>query len=528
MKHSNTLKSLFLYGMLMLFTSQANAQNACSNTIFNPKADLTERTFLESDIKYKLNISYRKKGNLPVAPDVQFQNDCGTSITCNTSGADLRYDMYYPQSHNYNQCPLPVFILCHSGGFSDCSSKGTDYYKNFCIEYARRGFVAINLEYRRGVDVSENQSNLKFLSASQLLGLYRAVQDLRGAMRSVIAREYDNSFPDIKIDVNNIFIGGEGTTVMNTAYYTQEMFNEIAPGIQNSLGSLDEDYYYGSKFIPVNVKAVMNLSGGVYVPLDKSFTHYFYDNKNRTAPLISFHGALDNIIPINEEKIYFMDSPFNYQSYCVKNPFQLSNANGKEADLLNIGSKRIYEFFKNNLDISTELYVDCKMNHNISNYSGFGTGITNIDSVQNYIVGRSATFFQAVVNKSVKNLKDSKFVDCENYRNGSSNADNNNNCKQLDKCENLKETNSKYWEQEPIQDKQILFTSSFIRKILSIKMKNIGAARADLYSFSGQMIKNLTSENGFITIDFNEMKPGVYMIRIVQGGNVQTEKIIVQ
>ena len=130
MKHSNTLKSLFLYGMLMLFTSQANAQNACSNTIFNPKADLTERTFLESDIKYKLNISYRKKGNLPVAPDVQFQNDCGTSITCNTSGADLRYDMYYPQSHNYNQCPLPVFILCHSGGFSDCSSKGTDYYKN--------------------------------------------------------------------------------------------------------------------------------------------------------------------------------------------------------------------------------------------------------------------------------------------------------------------------------------------------------------------------------------------------------------
>lgn len=528
MKQFDTLKSLFLCGILLLSIHNVNSQNACLKTIFNPDADFTNRMYSESEIKARFNISYRKKGNEPVAPDIQYKDDCGSSLTCSTTGADLRYDMYYPESHNYNGCPLPVVILFHPGGFSDCSSKGTDYYKTYCVEFARRGFVAINLEYRRGVDVDETQSDRKFSTASQLLAIYRAVQDLRGAIRSVIAREYDNSFPDIKVDVKNIFIGGAGTTVLNTAYYTQEMFNELVPGLQASLGKLDEDYYYGSKSIPVDVKAVMNLWGGVFVPFDKSFAKYFYENKKNIAPLISFHGALDGLIPIEEAPVYFLDSPFNYQSYCVKKSFQLVNNNGDDADLLYVGSKRLYEFFKDNLDISTELYVDCKMDHKISRNSGFGTGVTNVDSVQNYIVGRSATFFQSVVNKFAKNLKQSKFIDCENYRKGSSIQDSNNNCKQLDKCENLKETNSKFWEYKAIKEKQIIFTSSFTNKTLSLHMKNVGVANAEIYTHNGQLLQKLTSENSLITIDFNGLKSGVYMIRVVQNGNMQTEKILVQ
>ncbi len=528
MKQFNTLKSLLVFCMFILTSTNAKSQNACSKTIFNPNADFTNRMFSESEIKAKFNISYRKKGNEAVAPDIQYQDDCGSSLTCSTTGADLRYDMYYPGSHNYSGCPLPVVILFHPGGFSDCSSKGTDYYKTYCVEFARRGFVAINLEYRRGVDIDETQSDRKFSSASQLLAIYRAVQDLRGAIRSVIAREYDNSFPEINIDVKNIFIGGAGTTVLNTAYYTQEMFNEIAPGVQTSLGKLDEDYYYGSKSIPVDVKAVMNLWGGVFVPFDKSFARYFYENKKNIAPLISFHGALDGLIPLEEAPIYILDSPFNYQSYRVSSPFRLLNKNGDDADLLYVGSKRLYEFFKDNLDISTELYVDCKMDHKISRSSGFGTGVTNVDSVQNYIVGRSTIFFQSVVNKFAKNLKDSKFIDCENYRNGSSISDNNDNCKALDKCENIKETSSKFWEQKTVTEKQILCTTSFINKKLLINLKTAGLATLEVYTHSGQLVKNVKSETSLVTIDFNGMKSGVYMIRIVQNGNVQVEKILVQ
>lgn len=510
------------------FQSPLQGQTSCSKTIFNPDADLTKRKFEQSDIKFRSNIPYRKNGSDAVAPDISYNDECGSYLSCSLEGSSLKYDMFYPKGHDYSGCALPVMILFHPGGLSDCSNKDNQYIQNYCKEFARRGFVAINLEYRRGVDLNETQADKDAITASQLLAIYRAVQDVRGAVRSVIARQIDNSFSDVRIDPENIFIGGAGTTILNAAYYTQEMFNRIMPGIEQSLGSIDEDYYYGSKNIPIKIKGVMNLWGGMFTPFDRNFANYFIENKDNLPPLISFHGAQDDIVPIEQISIYFLDSPFNSQKFCLNKPFTLNNQNRYKPDLILAGSKRVYEFFRL-LGITAELYVDCGMNNRLSQNTGFGTGFTEIDSVQYYIVGRTASFFQAVVNNFAKDLRDSKFVDCANYRKGSFKENDNNGCKFSDRCTRFIESDSKFWESASIPViKQPLFSATYANKILSVKMLQPGNTSAELYTYNGQKLRTIRNENGLFSVDFNSMQPGVYMLRVIQNGTMQTEKVLVR
>ena len=63
--------------------------------------------------------------------------------------------------------------------------------------------------------------------------------------------------------------------------------------------------------------------------------------------------------------------------------------------------------------------------------SDFGTDITVHDSVNVYMVQRSAIFFQAVVNGIASNLTTTRFTECENKRIGCSPKNNNNGCKQV-------------------------------------------------------------------------------------------------
>lgn len=530
MKISTPLKWILVFLISSQVQFQASGQGSCAKSIFNPDANLNNRFFEQSEIKFRYNITYRKINTEIGAPDIDYPQDCNNKLTCSINGEDLRYDMYYPKNHNYAGCPLPVMIMFHPGGYSDCSNKDIDYMQTWCMEYARRGFVAINLEYRRGVDENENQLGNNLATTSQMLAIYRTVQDVRGAIRSVIARQNDNSFPDVNIDPNNIFIGGAGTTVLNAAYYTQEMFNVLLPGIEQSLGKIDEDFYYGSTTIPVKVRGIMNLWGGIITPMDSNFANYFINNKTNLAPVISFHGASDGVIPLEQAKLYLLDSPFNTQKFCVATPFRMKNKNGGGPDLLHVGSKRIYEFFRGILGIPTELYVDCNMANKLSQNSGFGTGITNIDSIQNYIVSRSATFFQAVVNNFAKDLKDSKFTDCVNYRTGSFKVNDNDGCNFSDKCPRYNELSPKFWEAEQTitAAKQKLFTSNYVSKVLSVKMIQPGHTIAELFNQTGLKVKIIRNETGMFSVDLNGLQSGIYFLSVQQNGAMQTEKILIQ
>ena len=156
---------------------------------------------------------------------------------CNED-AQLVYDVYYPDEKSVYPCykdkPLPAVLLFHGGGFSDCSDYGGEKgIKFYCKEFAKRGFVAFNIEYRRGrlkdtgIVIADGGS---YLSSSNLLATYRAFQDGRGALRSIIARQTGQLKTPYRIDTENIFVGGASSgafIALSMAYYNSDMIDEL-------------------------------------------------------------------------------------------------------------------------------------------------------------------------------------------------------------------------------------------------------------------------------------------------------------
>ena len=90
-------------------------------------------------------------------------------------------------------------------------------------------------------------------------------------------------------------------------------------------------------------------------------------------------------------------------------------------DLRLKGLQSITQFLNSN-GIATEYYLDCDMQHGLELGGGangfFGIGSNNTDDALIYIVQRTATFFQAIMNNKANNIQRRVFYDCPNNRHG--------------------------------------------------------------------------------------------------------------
>lgn len=424
------------------------------STIFNCSLDIRNPVFTIDSLTGGKAIVYGKTN--PSFSDVEYFADCNGFINtyCRADTSVLFYNVYYPKNHNYDSCALPAIIMFHGGGFSDCKPIDTAIdIRYICNELARRGFVVFNINYRTGsmYDFVEPA----YTSAQQVLAFYRAVQDGRGAVRSIIKRSrQEHIFHDAyKIDTSNIFLAGAsaGSAIaLNIAYcQSQAMIDSVSPGVKNVLGSINQDFYYGDTTIQYQkkIKGVMNMWGNMFIPLSAypDPTKFFSKNINN-PPVISFHGLLDSIAPYGITPIKFspnniLHSIYNSETHCLVSGsrFRLYPKNNGP-DMYSSGSQNIYSFLRQK-NISAELYLDCQMGHGPDNTpdsslfeSDFGTGFTNADAVNLYMVQRTAVFFQAVVNEIAKNLITTKFTECENKRFGCDTKNNNNGCSNKDTC----------------------------------------------------------------------------------------------
>ncbi len=394
----------------------------------------------------------------------QTQPNCGdnsSSVSCVTSfTSTLVYYVYWPK-HNYDPgnggCVLPAMILIHAGSFSDCSNiEPGNNMKLLAREFAKRGFVSYVVEYRRGNFPDQNTfNNIRRISAQQTLAAYRAGQDIRGFIRSIIYRQNNHSSyseDDYQIDVNKLFIGGAsaGANIAITAAFYQDQSNQldpISPRIASGqdlvsstdiLGPADRVYYdcntCTTNYYP-KILGVMSMWGAGYIPpayATNIATASSYFTGNDIPSFIGFHGTGDQTAYPYFHPAYFSDYldqtvdgfSFNWakESNCLLNSSYTYNQNnpGDAADLYQGGSQMIYEILRHNC-IPAELYLDTHMEHGLDNdgtgfNSNFGAGLTNSTLVNTYMVQRSATFFQAVMNGYGNELGDSKFVDCENER----------------------------------------------------------------------------------------------------------------
>lgn len=223
---------------------------------------------------------------------------------------DLKMDAYLPLGDTVSRRAAVIYI--HGGGFGAGSRKDADI-KRICTDYAKRGYVAITISYRLGVNFiygqTRTQSEQKYYDA-----VYRAAQDARAALRFI--KMHGQS---AKIDTNKIFIGGGSAgagTAINTAYLDQA---ELVGTDFSQWGPLDGKGIYDYPTYGLRVKGVINLAGAII--------HKTYIN-NGDEPMISFYGT---------EDIYYKDDVLNYRQGYLPIAFD----NGKKIKLYmdNLGIK---------------------------------------------------------------------------------------------------------------------------------------------------------------------------------------------
>ena len=520
--------------LLLLMCMELNAQiisegQCLLRTLFNCGADLTKEQFSDGQITVDKDISYAK---IPgYALDVNYYSatnpqlsDCGfPGSACSIDGSALTYDVYYPDKKFYpcyNTAPLPAVFIFPGSGFSDCADE-EEGAEDYCMAFAKRGFIAFNVNYRKG---RLKNPYSKEITASQLLAIYRACQDGRGAIRTAILLNTSSS--PYKFDTANIYIGGisaGGQIALTVSYLTTEtMYEKVFKGIKDVLGVANADYYKGSTDIGFSIKGVMNLWGALYTSSDESLSDFLTQNKSN-PPMIAFHGLKDQVfIPGTIKGLLANKAPYNFETKCL---FPEKNGNPTAyiiapdfKTIIHSGSSGVYDALDNGLlkFVKSELYLDSDMGHglDINSDFGFGRGKISRDSLKVYIVERAAVFFQTIANKRSTLLATTKFTDCVNYRVQScliSDLRDNNSCKGITPTPGL------------LNDAEFKIYQK--NKTINIQRNKQDVLSITLFDLKGNVIKSKLSKNEIESLDCSFCKPGIYLLLLQQQGAVKRVKI---
>lgn len=486
------MKKLYALLLLQIILEGVNAQTNINVCSFYCSRDLSGHITGLSINEEPVEMSYAKE-NLPQTDvDVNYQvepnpcpangdDDAGGEVIenavpdpiCTDIRPSLKFDVYYPINHAYNTCKLPALIMFHGGAYAECSDKRNKGIVALCKEFAYRGFVVFSVEYRRGV-LRDNRTitdilsgkTINYTTAQQMLAIYRACQDARGAIRSIIKYEkngWGSGYP-WRIDIGKIFVGGisAGSVVaMHSVYFqNQGQWNDVfQSSIVSALGYIDgNDYYYAGAETPFPdytaangiIAGVLDCWGALMVPATVAYNtnpFSFFSSNTVNPPLIGFHGKEDETFHFNRQALYFSKTKNGYllhqETHCVAVGYTVNNNNDFPGAIL-LGTQSIYNMFKLQTSpyIFTEFYLDCQMEHGLDKIddincvicggvpsmlstclpcgyqSNFGGNFGTAAQTYNYMAGRGATFMQAIMGGSSTSLLStvSKFVECINTR----------------------------------------------------------------------------------------------------------------
>jgi len=540
MKRSSIILILFF----SFFTNYLFAQNlTCANLINEVYSD---SQIIKPNSTNNPPVNYAKPGIQIL--DVKYIKDslsgggknhgCNTVNNCTDGSANLVYEVYYPNITYSDTKKLSAFIFFHDGGFSDCTNFHSTATQTYCIEFAKRGFVVFNVEYRKG-KVEDN--NGKYTSASRFLALYRSIQDARGAIRTIVSRELSKVTP-YRINVHRIFLGGPSSgavMALLAGCYNSTMINQIFPNVSSRLGAIDINNYLGNASkSSYTIKGILSLWGEAYVPLNfASNPAGFFSQNSKRPSLISFHGGSDPVVKIDSGSLFFSPSTssYNSESLCANGTYKLPDNGANKGDLKSYGSRGLYNIFKTSLGIKCELYTDCDMAHSLNeSTSDFGLANGNASAVTNkqvqiYIVQRAATFFQYLVNASFPStLRHTKFVDCLNTRFGC-NSDSGTTCSETATCNSSRISSTNVQQKLPAK-KEInsLFTATEINKTIYLKFYKPGNSKILLFTINGIPVKNLQTSNSEVVLAGTDLSSGVYLLKVIQGTQTQVAKIILR
>lgn len=282
---------------------------------------------MTSDVKYATNISFllsKTSNQAQVIADLTAIKTAlatgqpipkayfdPTDASSDIKVENLEMDVYRAKSDVDSKTDRPVVIYLHTGNFlppvingSPCGVKTDSSAIVLCTEWAKRGYVAVSMEYRGGWNPlagTEEERKGQLLNA-----VYRAIHDVKQGV-SVIRTEAAGS-NTYGMDASNITLYGEGTGgYVALGYLTLDKYTEMElPKFINPLsnksyidtaqvglidGSRGLLNLYQSPKTDVTVQAVVNAGGAL---ADTSWLNA------GDAPMITFQAVRDPFAPFNE------------------------------------------------------------------------------------------------------------------------------------------------------------------------------------------------------------------------------------
>tara|TARA_B100001142_G_scaffold59154_1_gene58008 strand:+ start:2157 stop:3308 length:1152 start_codon:yes stop_codon:yes gene_type:complete len=197
----------------------------------------------------------------------------------NTVDIDLHMDVYQPVGDTMND--RPVIIFAHSGAFFS-GNKEVDDIVLLSQEAARRGYVAIAMEYRLGLNILSASSGER--------AVYRGVQDASALIRYL--REFHD---ELNIDPNHIFFWGSsaGSFIgLHLSYIedSERPESTFEGTFTPDLGCID---CQGNDYSHSNKPNALIATWGAIGNLD-------YIDEYENVPTALFHGTLDIVVPYDE------------------------------------------------------------------------------------------------------------------------------------------------------------------------------------------------------------------------------------
>jgi poly(3-hydroxybutyrate) depolymerase len=325
------MKTFLIFSLLIVLNLMVYPQYCTNDNRFTEKA-----VFTNDQISTDQNVEY------------------GSAATLTGEFQNLIMNIYYPGAAFDTMSKRPLIGLMHGGMFLTGSMANLD---SACIEFARRGFVAATMDYRKGWDfVPDCQSVTTNTVISANRAIYRAIQDLHASLRYLV--HYADNYG---IDTAWIFGGGVSAGAfasVDLAFITPQEFIELWPYCNDPkfgtpLGYINTS---GNNFTDTfTLKGLFHNWGSI---IDRD-----YIRPSNAIPLIGFAGELDKISPIDSG---FFEGCINYE--------------------LIFGTRAIYERI-------TEYGVCAEMNLKIQ----AGHGVYNTTYEQGlFRIGRACCFFKSV------------------------------------------------------------------------------------------------------------------------------------
>ncbi len=315
------MKKTLVLILIQLFTYTVKAQLCTNDSRFT-----NTPFFTDGQISAQLNITFANvvdwKGN----------------------NVALKLDAHYP-TLSVDTLPLrPLILLVHGSGLVSGDKVN---YTRVCKEFAKRGFVAITINYRLGVNCNTD-------SISEEKAKYRVQQDINAAFRYVA-----QNASLLRVDTSWMFIGGGSAgsvASLGVVYISQTEWNAFTPSLQSLLGDLNNSgNNLTNKF---SIKGVFNDWGAM---LKTSI------QPSEMLPMVAFHGDADNTVAI--------DSTFGGGCIHVDKSY---------------GSRALHNLLVEN-GICSDLSVKPGGGHGVYQDSVFGTP---------FRVGRAACFFKSLFCKN--------------------------------------------------------------------------------------------------------------------------------